>query len=327
MRFFKRNKAGSRSFTRIFFTTDVHGSETAFRKFVNAAEHYQAGAIVLGGDITGKLVISIIRGQGRWEADLFGQIHVAETEGEVADLERIIRTNGFYPYRTTSEEVEELHADPAKVDALFTRLMKESVARWMQIAEDRLAGKGVGCFICLGNDDRDDVIPIIEQSEVVTYSDGTVIYLDDQHEMASCGYSNMTPWHCPRDVTEEELAKKIEAVVSQVDNLQNCIFNFHVPPYDSNLDLAPELDEELKPVQVGGQPKIVPVGSTAVRDAIERHQPMLGLHGHIHECRGVSEIGRTVCINPGSEYSEGVLRGVLVNFRDGKLLSHQFVAG
>jgi Icc-related predicted phosphoesterase len=183
------------------------------------------------------------------------------------------------------------------------------------------------CFICLGNDDRDDIIPIIEQSEVVTYVDGKRVYLDEQHEMVSCGYSNMTPWRCPRDVTEEELAEKIEAVVSQVDNLQTCVFNFHAPPYDSNLDLAPELDEQLKPVQVAGQPKIVPVGSTSVREAVERYQPMLGLHGHIHESRGAIEIGRTVCINPGSEYSEGVLRGVLVNFRGGKVLSYQFIAG
>jgi Icc-related predicted phosphoesterase len=206
-------------------------------------------------------------------------------------------------------------------------LVKESVARWMQIAEDRLAGKGLGCYLCLGNDDWDETIPIIEQSSVVTYADGKVVWLDDQHEMASCGYANMTPWHCPRDVTEEELADRIEAVVAQVENLNNCVFNFHAPPYDSNLDLAPALDEDLKPVLIAGQPKIVSVGSMAVREAIERYQPMVGLHGHIHESRGVEIIGRTVCINPGSEYSEGVLRGVLVSFKDGKLLSHQFVAG
>lgn len=328
MRLFKRSKARGSAFTRLFFTTDLHGSETAFIKFVNAAEHYQANAIVLGGDITGKMMISIIKRPGRWEANLFGQLHVVDEAGtELEHLERVIRTNGFYPYRTTPEEVEELYADPAKVDSLFTRLMQESLARWMQIAEDKLTGRGVGCFICLGNDDRDEIIPIIEQSEVVTYADGKVVFLDETHEMASCGYSNMTPWHCPRDVTEEELAQKIEAVVSQVDNLQNCVFNFHTPPYDSTLDLAPELDEELKPVQVAGQPNIIPVGSTAVRDAIEQHQPMAGLHGHIHESRGIYQIGRTVCINPGSEYSEGVLRGVLVNLKDGKLISHQFVAG
>lgn len=327
MRLFKRGKARDRAYTRVFFTTDLHGSETAFIKFVNAAEHYQAGAIVLGGDITGKMMISIIQRPGRWEASLFGQLHVAETETELEGLERAIRTNGFYPYRTTPEEVEELYADPARVDSLFTRMMKESLARWMQIAEDKLAGQGVGCFVCLGNDDRDEIIPVIEQSEVVTYVDGKVVHLDEKHEMASCGYSNMTPWHCPRDITEEELAQKIEAVVSQVEDLSNCVFNFHTPPYDSNLDLAPELDEDLKPILAAGQPKIIPVGSRAVRDAIERYQPMLGLHGHIHESRGAQAIGRTLCINPGSEYSEGVLRGVLVNFRDGKLLSHQFVAG
>jgi Icc-related predicted phosphoesterase len=63
---------------------------------------------------------------------------------------------------------------------------------------------------------------------------------------------------------------------------------------------------------------ITGVGSKAVRRAIETYQPILSLHGHIHESRGVATIGRTVCINPGSEYPDGVLRGAIVDFdRDG----------
>ena len=323
-----RSKASPQtSFTRLFFTTDIHGSEPAFNKFLNAAGHYKAGILVLGGDITGKMMISVIRQADGWEAYLFGDRMTAATEHEVGGLENVIRTNGFYPYRTSPDEVEELEADPQRVDALFSQLMKESVARWVQMAEDKLGGSGVKIYISLGNDDRDDIIPVLEQSQVVTYPDGKVVALDDKHEMASVGYGNMTPWKCPRDLPEVELAGKIAEAVSQVRHMASCIFNFHVPPYDTDLDLAPELDADLRPVLVGGQPSIVPVGSTAVRQAIEQYQPLAGLHGHVHESRGVTTIGRTVCLNPGSEYSEGVLRGVLLNLKEGRLLSHQFVSG
>lgn len=327
MQLFRRKTRSKPSFTRLFFTTDIHGSEPAFNKFLGAAEHYEADPIVLGGDITGKMMISIMRVAIGWEANLFGQTMTAETEAEVKALEGVIQTNGFYPYRTTPDEVSELEADPARVDAVFGRLMQESVARWVQMAEDKLRGSGEKVYVSLGNDDREDLIPILEASDVVTYADGKVLPLDESHEMASVGYGNMTPWKCPRDLPETELAEKIEAVTSQVADMARCVFNFHVPPYDSNLDLAPELDDDLRPVVVGGQPNIIPVGSTAVRKAIEQHQPLAGLHGHVHESRGVCKIGRTMCLNPGSEYSEGLLRGVMLNLRDGKVLSHQFVSG
>jgi Icc-related predicted phosphoesterase len=324
---FRSKPSTKASYTRVFFTTDVHGSEPAFLKFLGAASHYSAGVLVLGGDITGKMLISVIKHDGGWYAFLFGKQVTAVSESELADLENVIRTNGFYPYRTTPDEVAALEKDPERVDQLFSQLMKESVARWVQMTEDKLGGSGVKVYISLGNDDRDDLIPVLQGSKVVTYPDGRVVPLDDMHEMASVGYGNMTPWKCPRDLPEEELAKKIEEAVSGVRDMDHCVFNFHVPPYDTDLDLAPELDAELRPVLTAGQPNIVPVGSTAVRAAIERYQPLAGLHGHVHESRGVTKIGRTICINPGSEYSEGLLRGVLLNLKEGRVLSHQFVSG
>jgi len=155
-----------------------------------------------------------------------------------------------------------------------------------------------------------------------------VVPVDDKHEMISTGYTNITPWNCPRDVSEEELAKKIENMTSKVTNMKNCIFNFHCPPYDSSIDSAPKLDKDLKPaVSPGGEMLMIPVGSTAVRAAIEKYQPLLGLHGHIHESRGTAKIGRTLCLNPGSEYGEGILRGALITLEDDKVKSHQLTSG
>jgi uncharacterized protein len=316
-----------RRFTRVFFTTDIHGSDTCWGKFLNAAKAYEADALVLGGDLTGKMVIPVIREQDRWSAELFGEVRTAGSEAELEAIERAIRTNGFYPYRTTPEEADELRDDRARLRELFLQVMRDSIARWVELAEARLRETEVACYVQLGNDDPDELAPLLQESEALTYVDGRVVRLDERHEMACCGYANLTPWRLPRDLPEDELHEKLEDVIAGVEDPETAVFNFHVPPRDSTIDTAPELTADLRPVLVGGQPNLIGVGSTAVRDAIERYQPLLSVHGHIHESRGVVRIGRTICINPGSEYGEGILHGVLLNLRDGKLLSHQLVAG
>jgi uncharacterized protein len=63
-----------------------------------------------------------------------------------------------------------------------------------------------------------------------------------------------------------------------------------------------------------------------VRRAIERFQPLAALHGHIHESPGMNRIGRTLCVNPGSDYHTGRISGCLVTLR-GHHVQHQFVTG
>ncbi len=325
---FKRDKKEKkRGFTRLFFATDIHGSETCFVKFVNAASFYQADILVLGGDITGKQIVAIERRDDGYHSHLFGQDRLARTPEELAQLEKQIRMNGFYPYIATAEELDELASDEARVAALFSRLMCETVERWLRVAEERLRGLPVKCFISPGNDDLFELDPILQRSDVVIYPEGQVVDLDGEHTMISCGYANMTPWRCPRDIEDEELRSRLEAMIAQVPDPSRCVFNLHAPPYDSTLDIAPQVDADLRPVVVAGQPQMIPVGSRAVREVIEKYQPVVGLHGHIHESRGATRLGRTVCLNPGSEYSEGILRGVLVNLAGGQLKSYQFVAG
>lgn len=313
-------------YTRIFFATDIHGSEPCFLKFIKSAAFYKADVLVLGGDITGKQIVTIENRQGVWQAHLFGQLWTASTPEELAQLESQIRSNGYYPLQVTPEERAELEADPSKVEALFAKLIKETTARWLRLAEERLRNQPVKCYISPGNDDSFDIDQLLQASDVVIYPEAKIVDLDGTHSMASCGFANMTPWRCPRDVEEEQLKARLEVMLANLEDPSRCIFNFHAPPYDSTLDTAQELDVNLKPVMVGGQPHLIPVGSRAVREVIEKYQPLVGLHGHIHECRGAVELGKTVCINPGSEYSEGILRGVLINIADGKLLSYQFVS-
>ena len=147
------------------------------------------------------------------------------------------------------------------------------------------------------------------------------------HEMISLGYSNPTPWHTERELSEEELMEKMEAMAPVVKAPQNLVVNFHAPPFDSRLDTAPELTEDFQIHTQMGQPMLVPVGSKSVRTYIEKHQPLLGLHGHVHESDGMSRIGRTLCINPGSAYTDGMLYGAIVGLKKDGLDTYQMVRG
>jgi len=279
-------------------------------KFVNSGKFYGANVLVLGGDITAKGFIALIQQpDGKYKTNFRGKELVASSEKELESLEKEIRFRGLYTYRTTPQELPKFETE-ARREELVLHLALEQVERWMRIADERLEGTGIRLFLTAGNDDPFEIDPIISKARCAIDVEGKTIQLDEDHEMISTGYGNITPWKCARDVSEEELAKKIEAMTSQVKNMENCTFNLHAPPYDSRLDDAPELDKELKPTYSAS--KLIPVGSTAVRAAIEKHKPLLGLHGHIHESKGNCKIGRTICLNPGSLYTDGILQGFLI---------------
>ncbi|HVB75083.1 MAG TPA: hypothetical protein VNE38_16155 [Ktedonobacteraceae bacterium] len=315
--------------TTIFFASDIHGSERCFIKFINAAKFFKANVLILGGDITGKALVPIVRktSASTYTAKFLGQDATLESEEDIAAFERQVRHGGAYPFRTTQDELVAMEADRALVDTLFTRLMVESVQRWCEIADERLRGSGVRCYIDAGNDDEPEIVETLKQASYVEMPEGNVVLIDDEHEMVSSGFANTTPWHAPRDITEEELAAFIDAMASRLRAPERAVFNIHVPPFASGLDIAPLLTDDLKPVVTGGEIATGPVGSKAVRAAIERYQPLVSLHGHIHESRAVNKIGRTTSINPGSEYGDGNLRGALVNLKGNRLLSYQLVNG
>ena len=313
---------------KIYFATDIHGSEVCLRKFLNAAKFYGCDTIIMGGDITGKMIVPIVdRGQGMHTATLYGR-KLEVTDDGVAKLRKTITDAGYYAYETTPAETEQLNADPEAVTRLFATLMHETLGRWLELAEDRLAGTGVRCFFAPGNDDPAFVDDILRSSALVINPEETLIDLGDGITMISVGYSNKTPWDSPRELPEEELAAYIGAQAEALGNTDRVIFNFHVPPRDTPIDQAVLLDPEFRPIMKGGMPVISGVGSTAVRAALEKYQPMLSLHGHIHESRGEARIGRTLAINPGSEYSEGVLRGAIITLSGKKgVRGYQLVAG
>ena len=196
----------------------------------------------------------------------------------------------------------------------------------MKFADERLNGTGVRCFVTPGNDDFWEIDRPIQESSTVEFVEGRCVRLDDDHEMLTTGVSNITPWASPRELSEADLGIYLERMFKEVDDPTNLIVVVHPPPLGTALDRAPAIDEEFR-VQAGsGGLRMTHVGSSAVRTFIEEHRPLLGLHGHVHESKASEKIGRTLCLNPGSEYTDGVLCGALVTLNRDKV-RFQFVAG
>ena len=309
---------------KIFFATDLHGSEMCWRKFLNAGRFYDADILICGGDMTGKAIVPIVQENGHYTVVLGGESQSVES-GQVADVEAQIRRKGYYPLQMTVDRLHELDQDPHKRTETFQQVMLDGVDRWMGMAAEKLRGTGIRIFVCPGNDDEMEVDDVIRRSDVVELGEGRVLEIDG-FSMISTGWSNHTPWNTHREETEEKLAERIEAMASQVPDASKAIFNLHCPPFKSGLDEAPAIDADLRLLH-GGR-ALRPVGSTAVREAIERHQPLISLHGHIHESKGAVKIGKTLSINPGSSYEEGMLMGAIVQLDSKKgIKSYQLVNG
>ena len=312
---------------RLFFATDVHGSEICWRKFLNAGKFYNADILILGGDMTGKALVPIQQQpDGTWKGVLLQQEFLLNNEDEVRDFEKRVGSRGYYPFRASADMMQEFRADPKKVDEFFNKEMLRVVAQWMELADTKLADTKIKCFVSPGNDDDFSVDDVVKQAKRVTLAEGITVELGDGFQMISTGWSNVTPWKTHREASEENLGKRIEAMISPNANMQKMVFNFHCPPYGSNLDEAAMLDDNLNVIDAGRS--LVPVGSKAVRDAILKHQPLLSLHGHIHEGKGTARLGKTLAINAGSLYEQGVLQGAIVELDSKKgIKSYQLTTG
>ncbi|MEW6028830.1 MAG: metallophosphoesterase family protein [Chloroflexota bacterium] len=311
---------------KLFFATDVHGSEICWKKFISAAKFYEADTLILGGDMTGKAIVPIIaQGGEKYKVTLLEQESILEGKEAVDKMAATIQNRGYYPYVTTPDEVNEISSTPGRSDALFLDQVMATVQRWMDYADARLAGTGIRCFVCPGNDDVFEIDAAIAASKTVRSVEGQVIELDEHHEMVSSGWSNPTPWNTHREEPEDKLLARIEAVIAKAKNPSNAVFNLHPPPYGSGLDEAPELTKDLRPAYAGRS--LIPVGSKSVMAVIDKYQPLLGLHGHIHEGKGTRKYKKTLCINPGSMYEQGILHGAVVELQPKKIGMYVLTTG
>ncbi len=311
----------------IYFATDIHGSEHCFRKFLNAGKFYGVDALILGGDIAGKALIPIAEGSGgTWDAAFFGKPIHMESQEELEDFERRIRAQGFYPYRTAPDEAGEIAKHGEALDRAFERAIGQSVEQWVSMADERLGAVGIPCLVMPGNDDPPMVKRYLSQAGWLVQAEERIVELGP-YQVLSLGYSTPTPWDSPREISEEEMRAKLKDLIPKLQPGRPAIFNLHNPPYDTATDRAYRLTQDMRIQTAGGEPVLAPVGSVAVREAIEEVQPLLALHGHIHESRAMAKLGRTQVCNPGSLYTEGALQGVIVTLDGDKVKSHKFVTG
>jgi Icc-related predicted phosphoesterase len=324
---FRRADRPSPQVLRLIQAADFHGSNAAFRKFLSAIRQHGAEHAIITGDLTGKAIVPIIRMQGRYEGWLFGNRETPETDAELAAFQKKIGDVGMYDHVCDSEEATALEADPAALHALFVDKMNARLAAWLDLAAEYLAPLGVPLWVIPGNDDDLSVDPILAASSYARNVDHQVVELDEHHELVSLGDTSMTPWECPRDYPESHMVPTVRGLFEQVKNPSGAIVNMHCPPRDTSIDQAPKLNERLEIEFEGGQVVMTSAGSAAIRQGLESLQPVLSLHGHIHEARGTHRVGRTLCLNPGSEYAEGIMKAAIVNLEPDRVRGYQLISG
>jgi hypothetical protein len=322
-----------RDTTRIFFASDIHGSESCFNKFINSARFYDVDVLILAGDLTGKGIVPFVElKDGSYEIQYLGNRHRIRSRKKLSEMRGSVRESGFYPFFTNSSELNQLKDDQKKIDRLFVDLTIETLRRWMAFADTKLSAMDVECYVSPGNDDFFDIDTVIGESKVFSNPDGRVVKIADRYEMITLSYSNPSPWNLPRDTSEDDLSRRINELASSLVDVPNSIFNFHCPPYGSGLDMGPIIEPRFVKSLATRMPKAssigsTPIGSRAVRNAIRQYQPLVSLHGHVHESRGSCRIGRTMCFNPGSEYSEGLLLGLILDISSQGSVNYVFTSG
>jgi Icc-related predicted phosphoesterase len=311
---------------KLFFATDVHGSEICWKKFIGAAKFYEVDVLILGGDMTGKAIVPIIAaGGGKYKVTLLDQETVLETKDDVDKMLVTIQNRGYYPYVTDPDEVAQISATPGRSDEIFLQEALKTMKHWMDYADAKLTGTQMRAFVCPGNDDMFEIDDVIRQSKCVELVEGKVVQLDQYHEMINAGWSTPTPWKTHREESEDQLRHRIQVMIDQLKDVQMSVFNLHDPPYGSGLDDAPELTADMRPAYAGRS--LVPVGSHAVLELIEKYNPLLGLFGHIHEGKGTRKYRNTLCINPGSMYEQGMLHGAVVELKQKKVGNYVLTTG
>ncbi len=312
----------------LYYSSDIHGSDRCWRKFLGAGRHYKVNALVMGGDLTGKAIVPIRqRPDGTYETEFLGDVRRAANDEQLQEIIDAVRFNGMYVWIAPEAEINRVGDSVDAQGALFDEILRQDVGRWIELADSRLPDSGIEAFVMAGNDDPWAIDEVLERGSHIVQCDERVVRAGP-YEMISLSYANPTPWNSPRELDEDALYERFKRLAEQLEDPASSIFNFHVPPYDSGLDTAIEINpDDLSRVERAGSPNEIRVGSTAVRQIIEEYQPLLALHGHIHECRAATKIGRTLSINPGSEYNSGRIHGVIVKLRGAEVVGHQFVVG
>lgn len=302
---------------RIFLAADAHGSQQTWEKMCVAPSYFKADVAMMCGDLTGKAIYPIVKEkEGQWYANPHGSKKTFKKQSDLDKFVKFTKDEGFYPYIVSPDELAEMKEKESLVKEIFGKLMKERVAEWLNMAADKIP-KNVDIIVNPGNDDDYVIDDVIKNHSRIIYPLKKVVDVHG-YPLISLEWVSSTPWNTYRECPDDQLMVKLEEEFARVSDYTNLLCNFHDPPFDSGLDTAPTLKKDLSISKAGAMELAGPVGSKSVRACIEKYQPLVGMFGHIHESVGFKNIGRTLCVNPGSEYREGILKGMIINIDGGK---------
>jgi len=239
--------------TKLLFTSDLHGSQEFFLKALSITKSWKVDVLLMSGDLTGKAVVPIVKYHNSYVTKFFGR-EVTLEENELKEFKEKVARAGYYAYQCSREDYDDLKAKPEKVQQLFQDLMKDRLKEWISKIDEVLS-KNVKVILNPGNDDPLSIDEILKNSTRTLCTNERVEYVDDIHPLVTCDWVNPTPWKSPRECDEEELKKRLRKEIERVSSTENLVCDFHAPPYNSPLDVAPKLDSNLKPkMSVFGQP-------------------------------------------------------------------------
>jgi len=305
---------------RYLYSTDLHGSDRTFRKLLALFAEQRCDVLIIAGDVTGKDVFAIVEG-GRhfrlvaWDGSVFANCLSAN---EVDRAVQLIADKGGYAVPLAGNDVTRFHTDQGFRRAILEQKALERLRAWLSAGTSMCAGGSARVLVLPGNDDPEWVDDAIEsiQAPGVALLTGEPLTVGRIDFVSLDRVNPSGIWQTCRESSEDDLARLIESRVRRATS-RNLVFVFHAPPYGTKLDLAPRVkDSLLYDVDTVEGLKMVHCGSVAVRDAVVRYRPKLGLHGHIHESAGAEILGETLCVNPGSDYSHGMLRAFMFDVTD-----------
>ncbi|MFC0878812.1 metallophosphoesterase [Saccharicrinis sp. FJH2] len=298
---------------KILFLSDIHGSSLIFEKALNAVSNFGIDILIISGDLAGKDIRPIIGANGFYKTEMDGKV-ISVSEREIHSIKKRLEDLGHYYFLTNQEEFKKLQSIPDRIMKILDEKILERLEEWILKIIDQINVNKTKVIISPGNDDTKQIDSLlIKYNNRGIYTGLKNPILFKEVEIITLDYTNITPWNTERELNEKKLKKLIAEKIGGIKNVENAIFNFHCPPFNTKLDLAPQLDKDLKYDVKPGGINIVHTGSTAVFESIKEYQPLLSLHGHIHESKGFEYIGRTLSLNPGSEHEKGILNAYIID--------------
>ena len=306
---------------RILFLCDLHGSEILLNKAILATSSYDIDLLILSGDIAGKDIRPIIKNKDKYILEYEGEKQTF-TQKEVENIKVKLCGLGHYYFDISLDDYRILEKD--KIFKILDNKILERVDNWLNKVISLIDLQRTSVIITPGNDDILGIDELIKKAETngLHYGLKGPIKIED-FEIVSLDYTNHTPWKTMREMSEEELEIAIKERIENVKDFDNTIFNFHCPPYNTKLDIAPEVDDNLRFVINPGRGfHYIHVGSISILNSIRKYQPLLSLHGHIHESQGFDYIGKTLSLNPGSEFNKGILNAYIIEISKGGIINN-----